>query len=383
MRRDPKPFQKCQKCFKRAEGRRCIHCGSDRVVWSFIVDTNEPGGRRRQVQRSGFKTKEAALVALREVQATVESGRPEPTKLTTGEFLDRWLASVEGQVRGGTWQNLESAVRLHLQPALGGVPLRRLTRTDVKAFVSDLVKRRSAKTTRNLHGILRWALNAAVEDGLIASNPAARIRELPSGKGPEMKVWTAEQAKAFLEATKDDPLYPMWRLALVTGMRRGELLGLRWTDLDTSGTPPSVSIGRQYSRQGKAGVSFGETKSGRGRRVDLDAATVAILREHRGKQEIVGIEGLVFSRADGTPMDPDSVTGWFQAAVRRTNLPRIRLHDLRHTAITMMLRARVHPKVVAERVGHANVGITLDRYSHWVPALGEDAADRLAALVDA
>jgi hypothetical protein len=142
MRRDPRPFLRCQKCFRRAGGRRCGHCGSDRVAWSFIVDANEAGAPRRQVQRSGFPTKEAALAELRTLVAASEGGRPEPTKLTTGQWLATWLNSTRGRIRPSTWANYELIVRLRLMPRIGDVPLRHL-RPGTRTLVADREFRKS------------------------------------------------------------------------------------------------------------------------------------------------------------------------------------------------------------------------------------------------
>jgi integrase len=195
-------------------------------------------------------------------------------------------------------------------------------------------------------------------------------------------VWGDRETAAFLRAAASDRLYAMWRLAVVTGMRRGELLGLRWSDVDLEAG--FLTVEQQRSRQGAAGVTVGAPKTTAGRRrIPIDAATAAALRAHRQAQFIAPIDGLAFTRADGTPLDPDTVSQSFLAVARAAGVKRIRLHDVRHTAATLMLRAGVHPKVVQERLGHANIGITLDTYSHAIPSMGVEAADRLAALVDA
>jgi integrase len=379
MRRDPRPFQRCQQCSRRAGGRRCVHCGSDRVAWAFIVDLNEPGAPRRQAWRSGYPTKEAALADLRKLMAAAESGRTEPTKMTTGQWLAEWLPSVKGRVRASTWANYELIVRLRLVRALGSIPLRQLRSAHIEAVYADLSQHLSPKSVHNTHLCLRVALEAAVRNDLIQSNPAARGHRSPSR--PEMQVWDAEQAGRFLRATADDPLYALWRLAVLTGARRGELLGLQWPDIDLD--RGFISIQRTLSRQGSRGVVLSEPKTPRSRRrVPIDRDTASALREHRGRQVVVPTSGLIFTRWDGSPLDPDTVTTAFRTAARTAGLPRIRLHDLRHTAATLMLRSGEHPKVVQERLGHASVAVTLDLYSHAVPSMGIEAADRLAALVD-
>ena len=171
-------------------------------------------------------------------------------------------------------------------------------------------------------------------------------------------------------------------------MRRGEMLGLRWSDLDLDGATLSV---QQTRIRGAEGLAYGSPKTAKGRRrIALDAATVVALRAHRRAQAAERLlagsiwqdEDLVFCRQDGQPLDPDSVSQSFERLGARAGLPRIRLHDARHTAASLLLAAAVHPKVVQERLGHATIATTLDTYSHVLPGLGEDAAERLAAAID-
>lgn len=386
MRREPKPFPRCRACGARSEPRRCQSCGSDRIGWAFQFDVHQPGEPRRQVKRSGYESRTRALAAMRELQRMVEVGEPEPTNLTTGQWLDQWLAGVR-TMRGGTRANYELAIRRHLKPSIGRVPLRSLTRAAVRELYARLEESGSArggglsvKSVHNVHIVLHTALKAAVADGLIPRNPAADAHSLPGGRG-EMRVWDAAEVSAFLASVKQDRLFALWRLAAVTGMRRGELLGLRWRDVDLDGG--FVTIQQQRVRQGASGVTYGPPKTARGRRrVPIDAATAEALRAHRAAQEVVPIDGLVFTRADGAGLDPDGVSGAFERLSGAAGLTRIRLHDLRHTAATLMLRAGAHPKVVQERLGHSSVAMTLDLYSHAVPSMGVEAADQIAALVD-
>jgi integrase len=202
-----------------------------------------------------------------------------------------------------------------------------------------------------------------------------------------MTVWTAQEARRFLQGIKDDPLRALWTLALTTGMRRGELLGLKWTDVDLESARLSV---RRSLAVVDGGPVESEPKTRRGRRsISLDESTVALLRQHRAEQAaqrlalgkpFTGGE-YIFVSPDGHPIHPDTVTKRSQVLARRAKLPRIRFHDLRHTHATLALQAGVHPKVVSERLGHASTVITLDTYSHAVPALEEEAAARIASLL--
>ncbi|MGD0121711.1 MAG: site-specific integrase [Candidatus Limnocylindrales bacterium] len=204
-----------------------------------------------------------------------------------------------------------------------------------------------------------------------------------------MRTWTGRQVAGFLDFVGSDRLFCLWRVAFFTGMRRGELLGLRWRDVDLDGA--ALSIQQTYIR-GAEGLGYGAPKTAKGRRrITLDAETVGILRAQKRAQATLRIRAgsiwkdndLVFAREDGSPIDPDVVSTQFYRLTARAGLPRIRLHDIRHTHATLLLMAGVHPKVVSERLGHSSILITLDTYSHVLPGLQEDAVDRFAAVVGA
>lgn len=385
-------FKRCKACSRGVDGRRCPRCGSDRLSWAFQVDVQEPGEARRQVQRSGFATRGEAEAAKRSLQARAASGEPEPTRMTLGEWLDQWTASRRGDVRGGTWATYELIARAYVKPRIGDAPLRTLTRARLKAFYAELGESGgvrggrplSAKTVHNVALMLRKALADAVEDRIIPANPAERSHRLPAGRR-EMAVWDGAQVAAFLGVVRADRLHALWRLAFATGMRRGEMLGLRWRDVDLGAGALSV---QQQRVRGADGLGYGAPKTAKGRRrIALDAETVAALRVHRARQAEERLaagpawrdEGLVFARADGSPLDPDVVSQSFERLSARAALPRIRLHDARHTHGTLLLAAGVHPKVVQERLGHSSIQVTMDVYSHVLPGLQEDAAERARA----
>ncbi len=201
------------------------------------------------------------------------------------------------------------------------------------------------------------------------------------------QAWTNLELRQFLETVKNDRLYPLWLTLAMTGLRRGEALALRWTDLDLERARLSV---RRSLVPINGTVEVHEPKTSRGRRlVALDPFTVSVLRAWSRRQKEERLEwgpawtdsGLVFTRPDGKLIHPERVSKAFRAAVKKTGLPPIHLHDLRHTHATLALAAGVHPKVVSDRLGHATVAITLDIYSHAIPALAEEAAATVAALV--
>jgi integrase len=267
------------------------------------------------------------------------------------------------------------------------VRLQDVTPAMLNSLYSELRESLSPRTVRYIHAILRRALCAAVKWNRLARSPADAA-DPPSLRAAvrAMTTWSAGELHEFLESVQDDRLSACWRFLAMTGCRRGEALGLRWRDLD-------LERGRATIVQAVVGSrAVSETKSERGRRtIALDAETVASLQKHRRAQgeerRILGPayedQDLAFCREDGTPIWPRSLTRSFARHMAEAGLPRIRLHDLRHTHATLALQAGVHPKVVQERLGHATISITLDVYSHAIPAMQEEAATRVAALLEA
>jgi len=247
----------------------------------------------------------------------------------------------------------------------------------------------SARTIRHVHACLHKACKDAVRWGRLSRNPldAADPPKINGEGAHEMKTWTAEQLKAFLAAVKDDRLAALWHTIAMTGMRRGEALGLRWSDVDLEAG--RLAVRRALIPDGRD-VIISEPKTAKGRRViALDAGTVEVLKGQAARQLAEQQQwgaawtdtGLVFTAENGEALDPESVSRYWRQTVKRSLLPPIRLHDLRHTHATLALQAGIHPKVVSERLGHATVSITLDTYSHAIPALQEEAAALIAELV--
>jgi integrase len=244
----------------------------------------------------------------------------------------------------------------------------------------------SPKTVRNIHVMLHRALKDAVRWGYLPRNVADAV-DPPVGRSAERHVWTPDQLGAFLEHVRADRLYALWLLVATTGMRRGELAGLRWVDIDFANarvSPQRPRVVVDYA------VQVSEPKTAKGRRaLALDAATLAVLREHQTRQAeekaVIGAgyrdSGLVFTWPDGAPIHPDLITRWFEQHSRAAALPRIRLHDVRHSYASAALAAGVPAKVISERLGHATVGFTLDTYSHVLPGLDAAAAQAVAQLI--
>jgi integrase len=358
--------------------------------YSVVLDLGKgPDGKRIRKWHSGFRTKKEAQQAQIELLAALGRGAyVAPSKRTTGAFLrEDWLPGLRAQVRPGTWAEHKSKVEVHLIPAIGGVQLQRLTPGQLNALYADLLERGvSARTVLHVHATIRRALGDAVRWGLVPRN-VALLASPPRPGRPELRVWTAAELRAFLAAVDGDRLYALWLLAASTGMRRGELLGLQWSDVDLERA--RIAVRRSLVTVGHE-IVVSDPKTAKGRRsVALDPATVAGLKVWRKYQAAERLawgpawidSGLVFTREDGRPLHPREVTRAFSRHVLTAGVPIIRPHDLRHTHATLALAAGVHPKVVQERLGHANISITLDTYSHAVPALEEQAAATIAALI--
>jgi len=303
--------------------------------------------------------------------------------LTVGEYLDRWLSdSVRGTVRVSTFERHEAIIRTHIKPSLGRVKLKQLTPTHVRGLHREKLDADLAPATvRKIHSTLHKALSQAVSDGLIPRNAADVNAPRPAPE--EMRPLSEDEARAFLETAKaaGDRFEPLYVLAITTGLRRGELLGLRWDDVDLE--RGKLRVGRALVREGGQYI-VGETKTRRGRRqVNLTPRTVNVLKAHRKRQleermRLSGLyedHGLIFTTGIGTPVNPENlVKRSFKPLLKRAGLPKIRFHDLRHTCATLLLGRGVHPKIVQELLGHATIAMTLDTYSHYIPSMGDQAS---------
>jgi integrase len=376
-------------------------------TWTVTLDAGRDPTtrRRRQVSRGGFKTrKEAARWLTTALGQVDQGGYVAPTRELVGEYLLEWLAGIRSSLRPSTWESYERLVRRHLIPRIGHIYLHQLGPGHLSTLYADLhttgrldgTGGLSARTVQYLHVVLSKALSDAVAEGRLPRNVAQlkTVRErLPKATSHDMTTWTAGQLTSFLEGLRGDRLEVPVLLAATTGLRRGEVLGLRWADLDTDAGRLAVRQTLTAPRNpdtGKHVPIFGEPKTRRGKRsVPLPARTVAALRAHRKAQAAerlaVGPDytdhGLVFAEPDGSPTHPDRFRERFEHRVARSGLPPIRFHDLRHTYATLQLQAGVHPKVVSEALGHANIGITLDTYSHATPSMLEQAAETIAATI--
>ena len=304
-------------------------------------------------------------------------------------YLDEWLALMRSRVQPTTWASYQALCRAYLRPHLGPCLIGEPTVRQLNLHFVTLLKQGSCRggplsrgTVHKIHAVLRQALGQAVHDGRLADNVVARVT-LPrldperDPALPTLHTWTAEQAARFLALSAGDPLHGLWRVALGTGMRRAELLGLRWQDVDLDTRQVRV---RTNLVQADGRMQLTPTKSGRGRVISIDDDTAeSIARRPRTAR---ADWPLVFTAADGMPWRPGTISERWRSQWPELELPRIRLHDLRHSHATLLLDQRVPIKVVSERLGHASITTTLDIYAHVLPAQDRDAATAIGRALN-
>ena len=359
------------------------------IVLSLGLDSET--GKRKQEWISIKGSKKDAEKRLSELLTQLDTGAfVKPGKITLGEFSQQWLSDyVWPNLSPATARVYELIIKKHLVPALGNVALNRLRPEVIQHYLKEkLGDNLSAKTVRHHYITLHGILQSAVKWGLLARNPGDAVTP-PRVKRPELNTWNEDDIHTFLEAAKDSPYYALFFLALYTGMRRNELLGVRWGDIDFM--LGQIHVSRSLCRLRSGEIDFRPPKTASSRRtIDLGPSPILALKEHKEKQRlervllgmVVKDSDLVFSHFDGKPLMPDSVTHAWIKLVRRAGVKPIRLHDARHTHASLMLKQGIHPKIVQERLGHASIQITLDTYSHVAPGLQEAAAKRFDELLN-
>jgi len=362
--------------------------------WTIWVDLGRDleSGKRKQQTMTVHGSKKDAERELRTVLTRIEGGAyVKPAKLTVGEYLEQWLQSyVSSNVGPRTRERYVEIVHAHLIPALNSIPLIALRSQHIQTYYGKALEsgRRdgngglSAQTVQHHHRVLYEALKHAVKHGILIRNIAEAV-DPPRPEHKEMVTLTPEQVNKLLDAVLDTPYYHLFYIAIYTGLRRSELLALRWSHIDLDLATLSVveTLHQLHNRE----FVFRQPKSKKGRRlVALSPSLSLLLRDHKAKQELDRMllgkqllpNDLVFSNPDGSPLQPDGITKAFTRIARSIGLYGVRFHDLRHTHATLMLWQGIHPKIVSERLGHSSIAITLDTYSHVMPGLQEAAAQR-------
>ncbi len=372
---------------KRGNGEGSIYRRKDgRWVGQYTVYTAQ-GPKYRYIYG---KTRAMVAEKLTKAMASRDSGLVfDAGNLTVGDYLDNWLRdSVGGTVRDRTFERHEQIVRLHIKPTLGRLKLNALAPAHVQGLYRDRLDSGLAPATvQKIHVVLHKALSQAMMWSLVPRNATEAVTA-PRPTQKEIRPLDRKQVKALLEAACEDRLEALYVLAVTTGMRQGELLGLKWEDVDLAhGT---IRVRRTLTRKG-GHLLLGEPKTRKSRRtIQLAGRALGALKVHckaqlEERMAHVGLwedHGLVFATQAGTLINPSNLTKRsFKPLLEKAGLPRVRFHDLRHTAATLLLMQSVHPKYVQELLGHSTIAITLDTYSHVLPSMGDHTAKAMEAAL--
>jgi integrase len=381
--------------------RKRVHTtrtGKETVRWYVVVDLGYgDDGRRRQKWHGGFGTRREAEAARAQLVADVNNGSyVAPGRITLADWIqDGWLPITEPRVKASTFHSYKRNLELHVLPTLGRKQLQQLTPPMLNALYGQLAKDDgdgkglSAKTISYIHSTLHKVLADAVDAGLLIKNAAAGAKPpRPERRANDgVQAWEPDELARFLQIVHGTRLEPIWRLAAMTGMRRGEILGLRWCDIDLDRARLSV-------RQARVAVGYevvqSTPKSHNARVIDLDVDTVELLRAHKRRQDGERAawasdyqdQDLVVAKENGEPIHPHTFSQAFERLIVKAGLRTIRLHDLRHTHATLALKAGVPVKVISERLGHESPAFTLKQYAHVIPGMQAEAAAQVANLVD-
>ena len=361
--------------------------GSWELKWYGPADQN---GNQKRISETVRGTKKEAEKILRERLLSVDNGSfVDKSKETVSEFMNRWLETYAAtNVTIRTAHGYEGYSRRYINPTIGKIALQSLTPSQVQKVYADMLERGLSNTTvLHLHRLLKEALGHAVKWGIIARN-VAEAASPPRPEQKQMAMWDVPTIIDFLELSHGTRFGHIHEFAVLTGLRRSEICGLKWESVDLEAG--SLSVVATLQRIKGHGLVTGTPKTKRSRRtVDLAPETIDLLRTIRGGQMAQQLEygsvwqntGYVFTDIDGSPLAPDMVTKDFCGLVREHGLPQLTFHGLRHAFATLGLKAGISPKVVSEALGHSNIGITLDTYSHVLPNMQTELSKAVANLL--
>jgi integrase len=355
--------------------------------WAIVIDVRDPqtGERKRKWHRFAG-TKRQAQVRCAELIAELQRGTYlEPAKTTVVAFLDHWLTYKRSQISPRALEAYQEVAR-NIVPVIGNVMLSKLQPAIIAKMYADALKRLSPASVVMIHRLLSAALKQAVKWQLLSSNSCAAVVP-PRVERKKMRVLDADAAAALIDAARSRSMFVPVLLGLMCGLRRGEAAALKWCDVDFDTAQLRIVASAEQTKQG--GVRLKPPKSGRSRVVAVPALVVEELRQHRLRQAEdllrLGVrqsdDSHVCLQPNCQPWAPRNLSSAFIRFIRSTGLPRVRLHDLRHSHATHLLAANVHPKIVQERLGHANIATTMDLYTHVMPGMQEEAANRVDAAL--
>lgn len=360
-------------------------------TWQLRYEAPPDGtGRRRFLSETVKGNKKDAERFLRERLASIENGGyVARDRETVAQFMERWLETyVATNTTLRTQEGYRGNIDRYIVPAIGGITLQNLTGRHIQDIYAGMLKKGlSARTALHVHRVLREALGHAIKWGVLTRNVAdAATPPRPESKQSDM--WDAETINRFLETATASRFRDLYQLAVLTGMRRSELAGLKWESVDL--VNGKLSVVRTLLRISGHGLVEGVPKTARSRRsIALWQGSIDVLHAIRGRQmenqltagDLWQQTGYVFTQVDGTPVDPEAISKDFCEIVRQSGLPHLTLHGLRHAHATLALSAGINPKVVSERLGHSSIAVTMDIYSHVLPGMQEAAAQAVEELL--
>lgn len=368
---------------RRGKGEGSVFQRGDGIWTSTITVGYNATGKRIRKTVYGDTKKDVTDKLTRLQNQKLDGILSEESKLTVGEYLDRWLAdSVKPSRRATTHASYKGHVEKHLKPSIGSVKLVKLTPAHVAGLYATMERDgKSARLRQLIHATLHRALNIAVKWGLVIRNVCQAV-ERPRAPKMEITPITADQARALLLAADGNRLEALYVLAVATGLRSGELLGLHWSDIDLKAG--MLAVRRTLIELGNE-LSFGEPKTKAGKRaIPLPAIAVDALTLHKGRMmtEGHGPNPLVFIDGQGNPIRRSDLRRFsLHPLLKKAGIPEIRFHDLRHTCATLLFSEGTHPKIVQERLGHSTIALTLDTYSHCLPSMQVSASDTLNSIL--
>lgn len=370
---------------RRLNGEGSITEDKARGRWRGAVAWTDPDGTPRRKYVTG-PTAEAVRARVTKLRGDLDIGVRPAAPRTVGEYLTGWLLAERSRVRPASWRYRDGHVRLYLVPTIGARRLGDLAPRDVEAMTTGMLERGlSPRTAAGCRTTLRKALSDAQRDGLVHRNVAALARP-PRIPGREVEYLTRDELRHLLDSLGDDPMGPLVTVAAMTGLRSGELLGLRWPDVDMDRR--TLTVRQAMARDWDGGYSLAEPKTTRSRRtIHLPAAAVLSLEARRDRQDAdriaagddtwQDVDALIFTDRLGRPLRGDEVSPTFRRLLVRAGIRHVPFHALRHSWATLALASGVPLKVIADNLGHASITVTAAYYSGIVPELNRDAADAI------
>lgn len=346
------------------------------------LDRDPVTGKRIRQYKSVKGTKKQANAILHDLLAQYNSGNiVNATTMTLGSWIDQWLNNYLPNIESTTRDSYEEKIRNHIKPSLGSIPLKILNANTIQTWINGMIQKGlSPKTIRNTYNILNPALKKAVPLRMIPHNPSEGV-VLPKLQKPKVEIHDKEESRQVLEAAKGTDIYLLVLLGLTVGMRRGEIAALRWESVDFASKTIKICESRVHAN--KAVIQKSPKSEAGDRTVTIGDDVLAELQKAKEEYDEKAKEpwfrdlGFVVCKEDGSPYHPDSLTQTWERFTKSKNLPHIKLHGMRHTNATAMIAAGVNPKVVQQRLGHADVSVTLNTYTHVLPGMDQEAAQKL------